>query len=150
MSLISNCPLCEEHGLHVFGEEEAQIMQCISCGYVSSTKFLGKKENNSEYQKLSDDMKKWAVEENNRIWIPTIITLPDGMLYPENDEDGKMTWKLASMVEISDKEKEHYPNPEGGYFTKRIDTENAKVHEKFIDGMTQINELLKQRASSGE
>ena len=42
-SLISNCPLCEEHGLHTFGEEESQIAQCISCGYVTSTKFVGDK-----------------------------------------------------------------------------------------------------------
>ena len=41
--LISNCFLCEEHSLHVVGVEEAQVMQCINCGYVSSTKFIGKK-----------------------------------------------------------------------------------------------------------
>lgn len=134
-SMISNCPLCEEHSLHVFGEEEAQIIQCISCGYVSSTKFIGKKEENLEYQKLTEDMKEWSKDENGRIWIPTIITLPVGMLYPENNEKGDMVWKLATMVEISDEEKENYPNPDGGHYERRIDTENAKVYEKFVDGM---------------
>ena len=43
MNIVSNCPLCEEHGLHVMGEENGKIMQCLSCGYVSSEKFVGTK-----------------------------------------------------------------------------------------------------------
>ena len=40
-NIIGNCPLCEEHSLHIIGEEEeAQLMQCIWCGYVSSPKFV--------------------------------------------------------------------------------------------------------------
>ena len=84
-SIISNCPLCEEHSLHVVGEDGAQIHQCINCGYVSSPKYVGTKETNEEYKKLTDDMKKWAVEMNGRIWIPTMMTLPTAMLYPIND-----------------------------------------------------------------
>ena len=38
----------------------------------------------NEFKKLSEDMKNWAVEKHNRIWIPTIMTLPIGMLYPIN------------------------------------------------------------------
>ena len=37
--LISNCFLCGEKSLHVAGTEEAQVMQCINCGYTTSTKF---------------------------------------------------------------------------------------------------------------
>ena len=44
--IISNCFLCEEHSLHVAGTEEAQVMQCINCGYVTSTKYTGTKEAN--------------------------------------------------------------------------------------------------------
>ena len=84
--LISNCPLCEEHGLHVIGEDETQKMQCLNCGYVSTVKFIGDKETNEEYKLLTEDMKSWAIEKNNRIWIPTIMTLPVGILYPENDK----------------------------------------------------------------
>ena len=49
MDIISNCPLCEEYSLHVLGKDEAQMMQCISCGYVSTTKFIGKKEENEHW-----------------------------------------------------------------------------------------------------
>ena len=45
-------------------------MQCIWCGYVSSPKFIGKKEDNEEYKKLTDDMKNWSKEALGRIWIP--------------------------------------------------------------------------------
>ena len=148
--LISNCPLCEERALHVAGTEEAQVMQCINCGYTTSTKFTGKKETNEEFQKLGEDMKNWSIEKQGKIWIPSIITLPVGMLYPTNDEDGKMKWNFAPMVEITEEERREFPNPNGGYYEKRIDTDNPIIYDKFIEGMTYINDLLKQKGSSGE
>ena len=84
----------EKESLHVAGTEEAQVMQCINCGYTTSTKFTGKKETNEEFQKLGEDMKNWSIEKQGKIWIPSIITLPIGMLYPTNDEDGKMKWNF--------------------------------------------------------
>jgi len=148
--LISNCFLCEERALHVAGTEEAQVMQCINCGYTTSTKFTGKKETNEEFQKLGEDMKNWSIEKQGKIWIPSIITLPIGMLYPTNDEDGKMKWNFAPMVEITEEERREFPNPNGGYYEKRIDTDNPIIYDKFIEGMTYINDLLKQKGSSGE
>ena len=67
--IVSNCFLCEEHSLHVAGVEEAQVMQCINCGYVTSTKYTGTKETNEEFQKLTDDMKEWSIEKKGKIWI---------------------------------------------------------------------------------
>ena len=143
--LISNCFLCGEHSLHVAGTEEAQVMQCINCGYTTTTKFNGTKETNEEYQKLTDDMKKWSKEENNCIWIPSIITLPIGMLYPI-DEGEEMKWSFAPMVEISDEEQKNYPNGDGGFYQKRIDTENNNVYDNFIEGMMYINQQIKQKS----
>ena len=110
--IISNCFLCEEHSLHVAGTEEAQVMQCINCGYVTSTKYTGTKE---------------AIE----------------------DED-KMKWSFAPMVEIPEGERKDYPNGSGGFYDKKVDTDNPKVYNKFITGMSYINEMLKQRSKIGE
>ena len=147
--LISNCFLCEEKALHVAGTEEAQVMQCINCGYVTSTKYTGTKEANEEYQKLSEDMKNWTKEKQGKIWIPSVITLPIGMLYPINDED-TMKWAFAPMVEIPEGERKDYPNGSGGFYDKKVDTDNPKVYNKFITGMSYINEMLKQRSKIGE
>ena len=141
--IVSNCFLCGEHSLHVAGTEESQIMQCINCGYVTATKYLGPKNENEEYKKLPDDMKKWAKWENNRTWIPTIMTLPIGMLYPFDNEDGEMKWAFAPMVEIKEEEKENYPNPEGGYYEKRIDSENPKIYDEFVEVMVYANQKMK-------
>ena len=160
--LISNCFLCEEKALHVAGTEEAQVMQCINCGYTTSTKFTGTKETNEEFQKLGEDMKNWAVESNGKIWIPSIITLPIGMLYPINKKvldgvgevgDGikkELKWAFAPMVEIPEDDRKDFPNEQGGFYDKKIDTDNAVVYDLFLEGMTKINEILKQKASSGE
>ena len=160
--LVSNCFLCEEKALHIAGTEEAQVMQCINCGYTTSTKFTGTKETNEHFQKLGEDMKNWAVESNDKIWIPSIITLPIGMLYPINKKvldgvgevgDGikkELKWAFAPMVEIPEDDRKDFPNEQGGFYDKKIDTDNAVVYDLFLEGMTKINEILKQKASSGE
>ena len=142
--LISNCFLCEEHSLHVAGTEEAQVMQCINCGYTTSTKFTGKKETNEEFQKLGEDMKNWAVEKQDRIWIPSVIALPVGMLYPINVKK-EMKWAFAPMVEIPEDERKDFPNEQGGFYDKKVDTNNAVIYDVFLEGMSYINDLLKQK-----
>ena len=124
-------------------------MQCINCGYTTSTKFNGTKETNEEFQKLGEDMKNWAVEKNGKIWIPSIITLPIGMLYPINVKK-ELKWAFAPMVEIPEDERKNFPNQQGGFYDKKIDTDNAVVYNLFLEGMTKVNELLKQKASNGE
>ena len=147
--IISNCFLCEEKSLHVAGTEEAQVMQCINCGYTTSTKFKGIKADNEDFQKLGEDMKNWAKEENGHIWIPSIITLPIGMLYPVNIKK-EMKWSFAPMVEIPEEDRKKYPNPSapGKFYDKKIDTDNTTIYNLFIEGMTKINELLKQHSQS--
>ena len=150
--LISNCPLCGERALHVAGTEEAQVMQCINCGYTTTTKFKGTKETNKEFQKLGEDMKNWAVEKQGKIWIPSIITLPIGMLYPINNKSKKLNWAFSPMVEIPEEDRKKYPNPNvpGKFYERKIDTDNATLYDLFLEGMTTINEMLKQSTRDGE
>ena len=152
--LVSNCFLCGEKALHVAGTEEAQVMQCINCGYTTSTKFKGINAANEEFQKLGEDMKNWAKEENGHIWIPSIITLPIGMLYPVNIKK-EMNWAFAPMIEIPEEERKKYPNPStpGKFYDKKIDTDNATLYDLFLEGMTKINNLLtkiNKKTSNGE
>ena len=160
--LISNCFLCGERSLHVAGKEEAQVMQCINCGYTTSTKFRGIKADNEEFEKLGEDMKNWAKEKNGYIWIPSIITLPIGMLYPINKTiidgvgevgDGvkkELKWAFAPMVEIPEEERENFPNEQGGFYDKKIDTDNAVIYNLFLEGMNKISQLLKENNLNGK
>ena len=147
--LISNCFLCGEKSLHVAGTEEAQVMQCINCGYTTSTKFKGIKADNEEFQKLGEDMKNWAKEEHGRVWIPSLITLPIGMLYPINVKK-EMKWAFAPMVEIPEEERENFPNEQGGFYDKKIDTDNAVIYNLFLEGMNKISQLLKENNLNGK
>ena len=149
--IISNCPLCEEHGLHLLGEGDDQIMQCIWCGYVSSPKFVGKREDNEEYKKLTDDMKDWSKEALDRIWIPSIFTLPDGLIYPDNDGD-IMKWKLAEMKSIPTKEQKDYPieGQKDKFYNKKYDTDNPVVYDNFYEVMSKVNEMAKNKVKKNE
>ena len=147
--IIGNCFLCEERALHVAGTEEAQVMQCINCGYTTSTKYTGTKESNKEFKKLGEDMKNWAVEQNGKIWIPSIIALPVGMLYPINIKK-KIKWAFAPMVEIPEDKRKDFPNENGGFYDKKVDTDNVIVYDVFINGISYVNELMKKQAQDGE
>ena len=108
MNIVSNCPLCEEHSLHIIGENELQTQQCISCGYVTAEKYkIGKDgiDEHAEYKKLTDEMKGWTQVHEGRIWLPTIMTLPLGMVYPINIDNmvnhkKEMKWAYAQMINI--------------------------------------------------
>ena len=94
-------------------------------------------------------MKTWAVESNGKIWIPSIITLPIGMLYPVNIKN-ELKWAFAPMVEIPEDDRENFPNQQGGFYERKIDTDNPTIYNLFIEGMTEINKILKQRAIDGK
>lgn len=145
--ILSNCALCEEHSLHLIGEGEAQLMQCVWCGYVSSSKFKGTKEENEEYKKLTGEMKGWAKEAIGRIWIPSLFTLPDGMIYPEN-EDGEMKWRLAELIEIPEDEQKNYPveGQTNKFYDKRYQTEKPKKYDNFYEVMQLVNKRSKEKA----
>ena len=139
-SVIGNCPLCEEHSLHILGENELQTQQCINCGYVTAEKFKLnglKKEKHPEYETLTDDMKRWTKDVNDRLWIPTILTLPIGMLYPMDVDNlvnhkTEMKWHFAPMIEIPEKDREKYPDGNGSFYKRRIDTDNPTIYESFL------------------
>ena len=148
MRLISNCPLCKDRALHVLGEIKTQ--QCISCGYVTSERYKLKdgqsKDNHKLYNELTDDMKKWSKVGNNRIWIPTIMTLPVGMLYPI-DKDGEMKWVFAPMIEIPKEEQKKYPidGQKNKFYVRRYDTDNPKEAKWFGELLAYSNEIMKEQ-----
>ena len=150
MKIISNCPLCEEHGLHVIEDSNIdKVMQCLNCGYVSSNKFIGTKKDNEEYQKLTDEMKEWCIENDNRLWLPTMLTLPVGTLYPKNidnlvNHQVEMKWAWSPMVDIPEEERHNYPDDKGGFYNRRFDTDNVIIYDNFLDAMVEIRKIIKE------
>ena len=119
MNIISNCPLCEENSLHIVGEEgNMETQHCINCGYATSDKFKGTKKDNEMYKTLPKEMQSWSKEANGKVWIPSMITLPFGTLYPINTtdynkdaanhgiglEETTMKWAFAEMIDIPEEE----------------------------------------------
>ena len=151
-SLIVNCPLCGEKSLHIVGEHE-KMYQCISCGYVTAPKFriTGTKEKNKAFQELPEQMQKWTKVENNTIWIPTMLTLPSGMIYPKDDDKGNMQWAFARMVDISEDEQKDYPveGQTGKFYTRRYDDSSPDIFENFYEILALVNAEYKKNNSTG-
>jgi|TARA_Y100000034_G_C6870243_1_gene397207 ribosomal protein L37E len=153
-SLIINCHLCKESSLHLIGEGIIQTQQCIHCGYVSSEKFKlkgKKKEEHDEYKKLPEDMQKWSKVAMDRVWIPTLLTLPSGMLYPIKDKGKDILWAFAKMVKIPENERKNYPveGYENQFYKQMFDTENHKVYDTFFEAMLKVYEKPKDGQTKG-
>ena len=147
MKIVSTCPLCEEKSLHVIEEDGIGTQQCINCGYATTNKFVGTKEDNEVYKTLPEEMQSWSKEVNGRIWIPSMITLPFGTLYPTNI-NGEMKWAFAEMVDIPEEEQENYPREDGnGFHTKKYDMENQKIYDIFLEAMAGMNERARQNST---
>ena len=142
MKIVSNCSLCKEHSLHVIEEDGIGTQQCINCGYATTSNFIGTKEDNETFKTLPEEMQSWSKEANDRIWIPTMFTLPFGTLYPVNI-GGEMKWGFAEMVDIPEEEQKNYPDESGGYFKQKYDTDNQKIYDVFLDAMVEMNKRAK-------
>jgi len=139
MNLISNCPLCGQHSLHVV---ENQISQCLHCGYVTSEKFQIIEGKCEEYNKLPDDMQKMSKTKNNQYWIPSVMTLPMGLINPILVDDN-MFWAFSPMVEIPKDEQKNYPNGEGGFYENKYDQSKTKLFKDFYIALETLNEEYK-------
>jgi len=133
------------------GIEMSKTMQCINCGYASSDLFVGNKETNESYKSLSDDMKRWSKETEDRIWIPSMITLPTGMLFPIDVDNLvnhgiEMKWAFANMEKISEDDQGDYPveGIEGKFYEKRYNTDNPIIYDTFLEALSDINESAKK------
>tara|TARA_Y100000592_G_scaffold82744_1_gene131765 strand:+ start:2286 stop:2810 length:525 start_codon:yes stop_codon:yes gene_type:complete len=159
-SLISNCPLCGEHSLHCNTRNGSELQQCINCGYVTSDEYIGKKHENEKFKSLTPDMQQWAVEKNDRIWIPSIVTLPIGMIYPDNkpldelpeevvkgkeSEEFELQWSFAPMVDIPEEERKNFPNQQGGFYKQKIDVADKRDFSTFLEAMVFVNNIVKAR-----
>ena len=154
-SIITNCSLCEEKSLHIIGQGEAQTQQCINCGYATAPRFNLKdgKENCEAYLQLTDEMKSWSQEGNNHIWIPTILTLPFGLLFPENNGDDKLNWGFADLIYLTNEEQKKYPIPgsDGKEFYKtKYDTDNAVKFDTFLEAMVHVNDTARKQNEAKE
>ena len=144
MKIVSNCPLCEEHSLHIIGDEGTmQTQQCINCGMATSNNFIGSKEDNEMFKTLPEEMQSWSKEINDRIWIPSMMTLPFGTLYPFN-VGGEMKWAYAKMIDIPEDKRKDYPDENGGFFTRMYDTENAQIYGEFLYAISDVNKDAKK------
>ena len=148
MKIISDCPICNEHYLNVV-DRESGMFQCLYCGYATSNKFkikeklfqlsMSLEEKNEAYKSLTDNMKRWSKIKDKKIWIPSLLTLPTAMIYPIDDSE-KMKWAYAELVDIPSDKNEEYKNPDGGYYEKKYDTDNAKIFDEFYLCLYSLNE----------
>ena len=138
------CPICDKKELNVINKE-ISLMQCISCGYSTSDEYKGTRKDNSNFNDLDDNMKKWSKESRGHIWIPSILNLSIGLYYPI-EEKKSMKWAFAPLVSVKDSEKENYKKDDGSYYNHRYDMDNQLIFDEFYRGILEINMIMDLRS----
>ena len=136
-NITIKCPLCEHKSVQVVTDNGNQMMQCLHCGYSTSDLF---KEGSSDMKALDDRMKKWAKTINGYVWIPAILNLKVGLIYPLEDEKTKdMKWSFSKLVDIPEEEQKNYPRENSGeYYSKRYDVENQMIFDNFYEALKEV------------
>ena len=140
MNIMTSCPLCKKRSLQVI---ENQMSQCLNCGYSTAQKLLGTKQNNLEYKKMTDDMKKMSVEHEGQIWVPSVVNLPDGIINPVLVEE-QLLWAFSPSVEISEEEQKNYPDDNGGFYKFRYDNEQTILFKTFYEALENLSKNYHQ------
>jgi len=145
--IVIECSLCSERGLHVIGTKASEeTRQCLNCGFVTAPKFKCDEDKislNPNWDGLTKEMQGWSKWSDGFIWIPTIMTLPFGMLYPL-DKDGTMYWSFAELEIIPEDERKNFPREDGnGNYDQKFNTDNAKTYDSFIECLAYVNNKAK-------
>ncbi len=150
MKITIKCNICSHRMLHVYTDNGFTSRQCTNCGYSSNDKLKGTMKDNEFWNTMSDFIKKFSKEDGGQIWIPTLLTLPFGSLYPIDDKD-KLKWAYAKLVDVTeDDNKEKYKKEDGSYYTKKLDTDNPETFNTYAEGMVHIRKSLEEMTNGGK
>lgn len=107
---------------------------CVGSGYMGIDTYVP----NSDYTKQAEQTMpllvrdlKFYDKDRNMNWYPTIIDIPTkGIVFPDGASVEDWWWYYAPVVDISEQEQAQYPNPEGGFYTKRIAIDQGQKFDK--------------------
>jgi hypothetical protein len=138
MEIKIDCTLCSsKRSIFLLPDDKLKTMQCLSCGFASSDRYLGDQKDNEIYMSLTPEMKKMAVFESNRTWIPSLLTLPGGVLAPVHVED-TLFWSVVPAIDIPEDERKDYPNSDGGYYERKYDNNQTKLFNNFTEALKEV------------
>ena len=144
MGKAVTCPVCGNNT----ALEESDSWMCATCGYMTTA--LYRKGSPALRNVLSTSPqliidKQFFDEERSLVWIPTVIQMPAGMIYPEEQDDGELIWRHAKVIQIPEKEQSAFPVPgqENKFYDSRLDVDNADKFDRFYDALISIGAVIR-------
>tara|TARA_Y100000593_G_scaffold95015_1_gene198302 strand:- start:44093 stop:44560 length:468 start_codon:yes stop_codon:yes gene_type:complete len=142
-TIKTTCFLCDKESLTVENNPPAELMQCLYCGYSTTHELKNHPKKCKKFKTLDEKIQKWSVYLDKRIWIPSILSLNYGLVYPIEDEEvpWKMKWAFAPLVDVSEEDREKYTKPDGSYYKQRYDIDNQIIKDYFYQILIEINKV---------
>ena len=136
-----DCPHCGGNACYEQQvSEEVNTQFCFGCGFTTSTVMTVGSKPVLDALETSPELYKdlMFTDKDNKVWFPATVTLPEkGMVFLDGTSKENWKWSAVQAVEISEEEKEKYPQGQ----THRMDTRNAKMFDQkdFMDALDAIN-----------
>jgi Zn ribbon nucleic-acid-binding protein len=142
--ITTNCPLCDSLGTLdvVTLPSTIQNMQCISCGYTTSTDYdATNMEFHTAYINIEEKLKQHIKIKNDTFWIPIVMMLPSGAITPSASKDDSLKWNVSLLVDIPEEEQFAYPDSTGGFYQQRYDVEHYVIFDTFKGALNSLIDL---------
>ena len=123
---------------------------CMESGFSSHEKLIEGSEFQPKFENALTELmiNCKVVDDENRVWYPTFMQMPGGMLYCEGKSPQSWNWKVAKIIPIIGDERLNYPvlGKENEYHTSRLDVENALTYDKnnFADALNELYSIVKE------
>jgi len=129
---------------------EVSNYMSLSCGFITNTLM---KEGEELYEQSIETVPElykdlaWTDPETGMVWLPNTINVEDvGMVFPYGTNKDNWTWAAVKVVKIPEEERKNFPNEQGGFYEKKVDTDNTILYDLFLEGMSYVNEMLKEKS----
>jgi hypothetical protein len=133
---LVNCKRCGSNACSEMSDDKITIWVCMGCGYTTNTFMTDNNTLKAEdvMPNLYKDLK--FTDDTGLNWYPNSVTLDDkSMVFADGTSVDDWKWAAVKSIEITDEEKEKFPNS-----THRADMSTIQYFEEkdFMDALSYV------------
>ena len=130
-----------EEVLVEYDDQNGESKMCIGSGFFTNEYPLNYKKwpdfDIGKYEKnMPKLMKELRFDDGESYWYPTTIQTSEGMVFPDGESSKDWKWCFAPIVHLSEEEAKNAS--EVVEYTSKIDMENAKRYDRYLDAVKNI------------
>lgn len=151
------CPVCFEKECYKESFKDVESYLCMGCGFTTTNKHIAGSIELRQWEMTTATLikkAKFVDPETNLVWYPSVLNFPTkGIVFPDGKNEYEWGWRAASVIEVSEADREKYPIPgkKGEYYKSRVDMASSKLFQRgeFKQACESVGILVAEEQSNG-